>query len=449
MHLTRRQLIRIISYTVSLMAVIAGFALTFFVQSSIYRRYISYTYQGSFAQLSEYMNTIDATLQKGLYANSSLQLVGLASQIWKTTSAAKESISALPFYASNLMGTAKFLSQTGEYVNSLSRKVLEGGVINEQDRETLKNLSDEATILATQISFLQSEVQNGNLKNNELLNLIKNTEKNGNENAISLTSEMAKIEEDIASYPKLIYDGPFSEHLENLSPTMLKNQPQFSNVNSKKKAAEFLNVNIENIVYVGETNGLIPTFSFNSGTVSIEITRQGGFVYSMLNSAAITAKNISFEQAIKKAQGFLISKNYKNMKESYYYEGNNILTINFAYVLDNAICYPDLIKVGVSLNDGKIMSFEANGYLMNHTTNRDVTPILTKAQAEKKVSPSLKIEGSELCIIPTPGKVERLCYEFKCKTIDDKNMLIYINAKNGNEEDILILLQNDNGVLVN
>ena len=40
------------------------------------------------------------------------------------------------------------------------------------------------------------------------------------------------------------------------------------------------------------------------------------------------------------------------MKESYYVINNNICTINYAYVQDGAVCYSDLVKVGVALDSG-------------------------------------------------------------------------------------------------
>lgn len=42
------------------------------------------------------------------------------------------------------------------------------------------------------------------------------------------------------------------------------------------------------------------------------------------------------------------------MVESYHLTENNIMTINFAYQDGGALCYPDLVKVGVALDNGEI-----------------------------------------------------------------------------------------------
>ena len=59
---------------------------------------------------------------------------------------------------------------------------------------------------------------------------------------------------------------------------------------------------------------------------------------------------------------------------------------------------------------------------------------------------NLNIKSENLAIIPTEYKTEILCYEFK-GTVEDKTFLIYINAQNGNEENIYILIEDENGML--
>ena len=42
---------------------------------------------------------------------------------------------------------------------------------------------------------------------------------------------------------------------------------------------------------------------------------------------------------------------------------------------------------------------------------------------------------------------ETLCWEFSCEGEDDDQVLVYINAENGMEEEILILLEDETAVL--
>ena len=83
---------------------------------------------------------------------------------------------------------------------------------------------------------------------------------------------------------------------------------------------------------------------------------------------------------------------------------------------------------------------------MNHT-QRDVTPVISEGQARGSVSPRLTAEPGKLCVIPTSGKNEVLCYEFLCTAENGQHVLVYVNAANGSEEQILLLMESDQGIL--
>lgn len=51
---------------------------------------------------------------------------------------------------------------------------------------------------------------------------------------------MENVEESFREYPTLIYDGPFSEHIENQQSQMLANEPEITGEEARKRAEEFL-----------------------------------------------------------------------------------------------------------------------------------------------------------------------------------------------------------------
>ena len=134
------------------------------------------------------------------------------------------------------------------------------------------------------------------------------------------------------------------------------------------------------------------------------------------------------------------------MKETYYLAENGILTINYAYVQQDIIMYPDLIKIKVALDDGEILGIETTGYLSNHEERNLRTAKITKEEAKKKLNKNLNIMSEKMAVIPTEYKTEIFCYEFKGK-IDDREFIVYINAETGEEEDILVIYNTPNGVL--
>ena len=136
-----------------------------------------------------------------------------------------------------------------------------------------------------------------------------------------------------------------------------------------------------------------------------------------------------------------------NLKESYYVISDNKCTINFAYFQDEILYYPDLVKVSVALDNGDIIEFDGSGYLMNLDDRGVKSPQLSQEQAQQSVSPHLTIEKGGLAVIPTPGLNEVFCYEFLCQGQNGEQVLVYINTDTGLEEQILILIESENGVL--
>ena len=57
------------------------------------------------------------------------------------------------------------------------------------------------------------------------------------------------------------------------------------------------------------------------------------------------------------------------------------------------------------------------------------------------------MQSVRTALIPTSGKGEVLTYEFTTRSKDGQQILVYVNAANGEEEQILILIQTPNGTL--
>ena len=61
---------------------------------------------------------------------------------------------------------------------------------------------------------------------------------------------------------------------------------------------------------------------------------------------------------------------------------------------------------------------------------------------------SLTVLSHQLVLVPTGGEYEVLCHEFKCQNADGGHVLVYVDASDGQQEQILLLLEDENGTLV-
>jgi len=134
------------------------------------------------------------------------------------------------------------------------------------------------------------------------------------------------------------------------------------------------------------------------------------------------------------------------MKPTYYLKQGGAVTINYAYEQENVTIYPDLIKVKIALDNGEILGMETSGYLNNHTERTIEEPTISMDEAKSKLNKNLEITSEGLAIIPTEWRTEIFCYEFKGK-VDNTDFLVYINAKTGREENILVIIDTPDGIL--
>ncbi|MBQ4156313.1 MAG: germination protein YpeB, partial [Clostridia bacterium] len=135
-------------------------------------------------------------------------------------------------------------------------------------------------------------------------------------------------------------------------------------------------------------------------------------------------------------------------KESYYIVNENVATINFAFFENGVTFYSDLIKVGVDLEDGDIVSLEARGFVMNHHNREKYTYKHTKSQAEKTINSELKIKTVNKAVALDDAQNEIYCFEFHCKTETGEDIIVYVKDKDLSEQDIFMIIHTDGGDLV-
>ena len=179
---------------------------------------------------------------------------------------------------------------------------------------------------------------------------------------------------------------------------------------------------------------------------TISITKKDCKLYLMLADRTVKSENIVIQSAIDKGIEFLKQIGIENVKETYYLKTENMVIINYAAKQNDIMLYPDLVKVKVALDTGEVCSVEAQGYIFNHKQRDDITPSITESEARKVLSNRIKITATSLSIIPNESQNEVLCYEYK-GMIEDREVLIYVNAKTGNEEKVLLILETPGGTL--
>ena len=408
------------------------------------------SYNMAFYELVDYVGNVETYLAKSLISTTPEHGVETLTNLWREANMAQTYLSRLPIETQELENTQKFLNQVSDYSYSLSRKNIYDESLTQDDLNNLKELHTYSLELENTLNQLSEDINSGRIKWGELAN--KGTQAFAQEVSTTEDNGFSNLEENFHEYSGLIYDGAFSEHLTSQEKKGLTGE-DIDEETAKQKAEEFYEKgNIKGINSLGfSENATIPAYSFtivnnDDENISISISKKGGHIIYMNYNRDVTAEILSNEEADSKGKEYLEKRGYTNMKETYYLKQEGIMTINYAYVQDGVVMYPDLIKVKVALDNGDILGVETTGYLNNHTV-RDISNVkITKEEAKKTLNSQLNIESEGMALIPTEWQTEILCYEFKGK-VDDTEFLVYINAENGREEDILVIKDTPNGIL--
>ncbi len=442
-QVSRRGKIRVRLYASVLILVLFSAFVINAQKASELSRQLNADAERSLSTLEACMSSINTNLTKGLYANTTPMLSSMAISLTRDAASAKNSLSALPLSDTQLDNMLKFLSQVGAFVSTLDRKLSLGEPITSEERNQLKQLIDVSQKLLSELDTITQGVEDGSVSFKQAGSTLQKSA----DQSVQIDSAFGDAEQTLTDYPTLIYDGPFSDHILNQTPKTLEGKSDISKEKALEIASDFIGIDKSTLRFDSETNGVIETYNFFVDSINISVCKKGGAVLYLLGSSSAGESVITPEQAVENAKNFLSAKGYKNMKESYYSTQDGICTVNFAYENEGVICYPDLIKLSVSLETGNIISFDARGYIMNHTDRPPVQSKISADEAKMSVSDYLTVMSSRLAVIPTDYKAEKTAYEFHCKTPDEQEVLVYIDVLTAKEDDILLLLYSDGGIL--
>ena len=449
----RRVRVLAASFTAAAFAVSVGFGVQGYARAEDYRRQLDNGYRQAFTELTTAAGELDAALEKVTYATTPSLFASLCAQAYAKALAAQTALGELPYGNVELEQTAAFFAKAGDYAMAMARGAGAEGVCTDENRETLRGLAAAAGELSATLQALQLQLDGGALHPEDVAAVearLAAAQEDGE--PVTSGSAFQTVEADFPQVPTLIYDGPFSEHLSGRTPQMLEGLPQVTEEEARRAAAAFAGLRAEVFTRTSDGAGNLPAWGFSAladgGELYVEITKQGGQVLQMLSSRPVGEAALSRKEGVEQAAAFLDAHGYQDMAPSYFLEGDGILTVHFAPVLDGVYCYPDLVKVGVALDNGDVVSFEAHGYLMNHGAREPAAPAVSADEAAERVDSSLTILSRQLALIPTGGEYEVLCHEFKCQNADGGHVLVYVNAATGQQERILLLLEDENGTLV-
>lgn len=398
--------------------------------------------QSYYYNLSGAVDNIDVNLGKLAVSQSPAQQQKLLTDIIVQSELAEAQLQSLPLEDASKYSTSKFINQLGDFSKSLSYKLADGGTITDVDRETINELYRRNSNLQQTLVKINEDMG----KNFDFLTLLKPEENN------AVVAGMNELENSSAEYPKMIYDGPFSDGNERSEAKGLNESEVKKSEALKNFKALFADYAIMEASVVNESNGEIETYNIEAMTESgspiyAQMTKRGGRLILFNCYEPCETEKFTLDECREIAESFVKKAGFEDMKPVWETSSRAVAQFNFAYDLEGVTVYSDLVKVNVCMERGLVSAVEANTYYLNHDEERTLGDAkISREEAERLVGGTIDVASVRLALVPA-GKEEKLAYEV-FGTESGSQYFVYIDAATGKEIEIFKVIESTEGTLI-
>lgn len=413
-------------------------------------------YQRALFSMVSHVQNLNSLLAKGQVMQDSGQGVLTLASAWHEAESARSSLGQLPLGRFNLTAVQKYLAQVGDYSYTLARKLAQGAMLDEKEQETLALLSKETDKLNRELQSMIGGIQSQPTWGTKGVTVGAKGEKVAPSGSIA--ASLAKVDSHLKDeVPAITYDGPFSEHVENIKPRAVTGD----NVTIERAgriAEDFVNKHVTTgkptyrVATSRRVSGNIPAYSLTlraegnqpGADIVVDVSQTGGHIIHLFNPRPPGKAALDIGTAVQKAEDFIRAVGYNNMITTGSLRHPQTLMVTQVWQQGDAVAYPDFVKVTVALDNGEVLAVDARGYLTAHR-HRDLPRAkFSGDQARDKAAARLTIDRIRPAIIPMSDASERYVWEVKGKA-NDQTFLIYYNAETGDEEKVLQVIESPDG----
>ena len=351
---------------------------------------------------------------------------------------AAANLAILSYSGYDMSALVKFCNQVGDYSKYLVTKLTGGEELSEEDYNTLAKLYEATYSIGKKLNAVKDALMSGE----KIVTGLDEFNSQFTEIADSLVDGSIK-------YPSLIYDGAFSDSLEERQPKALSGEdidPEKQQDNIAKILCDY---EIKSVKYTGESDNGFTAYVYDitledGSNVYLQLAKKGGSIVMWDKQFDSQQPTLSVEEGVVLAEQYMQKQGYENVKGVYACVTDSVLYVNICYVENDIVLYPDMIKIKVSLDDGKIIGFEGLNYIYNHTERSLETPSVTEGEVRNMNFGGLEVQSVRLALIPLDNGKESLTYEVYGK-VDNYAYYVFIDAMTGKAVEVLQVIDSDEG----
>lgn len=388
-------------------------------------------YRSTLYEMVSTCEGLDDSLSKLRVSSGAEEQRRLLTETLVNSSLLEADIERMPVDEATVTDISGFVNRTNAFARRMLQKLAAGERLNDAERETVAHLYEVCNTLYLELNTLVTENSEKELK----------AMMEGKGNFGGTIAEMKKGMEEIS-------DAPFQGE-GNIGENRLARLEEISSSEAEELAKEyFASYHVTEAKYTGETltNDVscynVVLTDDNGLEIFAEITKRGGKLAFFDTYEECTQKNFDLDTCDAIAREYLAGLGIGDVEAVWLSDGGMVANLTYTTVDGGVRLYPEIIRVRVCEEKGRVVGMDARGYLLNHR-ERDLKAGLDEGTARGKLSSALTPEGVELALIPESGR-EVLCYEYFCK-YGDEEYLVYLDAATGEEVQILRILASARG----
>jgi spore germination protein len=394
-------------------------------------------YQRAFHDLNFHVDALHDKIGETLAMNSRNQLSPALAQVWRLTSEAHTDVGQLPLALLPFTKTEQFLSKMGEFSYRAAVRDLDKKPLSDKEYKTLKDLYANASEIQNELRKTESLAQKNNLRWMDV-EMALATNKTNEDNTI--IDGFKTVDKTVEGYSEVDF-GPEVSNLmkmENRNLSQLKGK-EITKEEAKNIAIEFFDVKIT--VEKSGKGAKYDAYSLTlynpetKGTTYLDLTKKGGYPLWVLYDRNVGKAKISLNDAMLQAEDFLKKHMDSKMEMVSSDQYENIAVFTYARLQDDVRIYPEVVTIKVALDNGDIMGYEGTGFLLAHQDRRIPTFKISEKEARTNLNPKFEVKEVSKALIKNDINEEVFCYEF-LGVLGNETYQVFINAENGNEEEV-------------
>lgn len=378
-----------------------------------------YAGEYAFEELCAACDGLSVALEKGSLTTSPGLEASHCADAYARSLSALTALGQLPFSTVEMENTSAFLGRTGDFARCLMRSSAVGQELSEKERESLGELADTAAWLSSSLKELRGEITEGLTC------------------AGDCQEALFSLEKAFPTLSALRYDGSYTQAEKTFA--LLQGKSRCSEHEAALIAAGFIKASAQGAQVTGQGDGELPCWYVTLGDSAFRISQQGGQVVQFAGGGVPGEPELDEAAAVEAGDKFLREHGYTNMALIDGEMSRDRFVGTWCWRQGDVLCYPDEIRMAVSLSDGSVLDFDAEEYVSHHRQRELDTHTYAWEDARKALAPALQVREESLALIASPGGEEKLCLCFRCVREGEKECLVFCSAATGAQERIELL----------